>query len=220
MRKLFIIAVLLFHASVYSQDTIDFYATGTNFETMYAATYNYSGQSFTNNKIYQIDSVKFLLVKRNNPTGNAYAEIYTHSGVYGTSSVPTGNPLATSNAFDVTTVSGLTVTWYKFTFADSNKITLSSLHYCVIFHYGTGGDVNNYIKLYLNTSGTHSGNGMRALSDIVWSSVVGDRQFYVYGHRTDIDKMNGLPLNHIKSVAGQIESNIKYVAGVVNASIH
>ena len=58
------------------------------------------GQSFTGNGLI-LNSAEFYLKKKGSPTGNAVVKIYAHSGTYGTSSVPTGSALATSDNFDV-----------------------------------------------------------------------------------------------------------------------
>jgi hypothetical protein len=53
-------------------------------------------QSFVGNGA-NLKYATFFAHKSGNPTGNVYAKLYAHSGVYGTSSVPTGSPLATSD---------------------------------------------------------------------------------------------------------------------------
>jgi hypothetical protein len=53
-----------------------------------------------------ITSCKFYLYKTGLPNGNAYAKLYSHSGVFGTSSIPSGSALATSDAYDVTALGG------------------------------------------------------------------------------------------------------------------
>jgi len=115
-------------------------------------------QSFINSSRSILTSCKFYLEKSGSPTGNAVAKLYAHSGVYGTSSVPTGSPLATSDNFDVSTLT----TSYQliiFNFSGSNQYEMSgSTYYCISIEY-SGGNASNYIVLGFDwSSPTHLGN--------------------------------------------------------------
>ena len=83
-----------------------------------------SGQSFSVSVGGTLNSCAFYLFQDGSPTGYCYAKIYAHSGTYGTSSLPTGDALAVSDAVDVSTldINGALKT---FTFSGGNKITLS-----------------------------------------------------------------------------------------------
>lgn len=125
-------------------------------------------------------SCKFDLAKVGSPTGNAYAKVYAHSGTYGESSVPTGSPLATSDPFDVSTLT-TTLTLKTLTFSGSDKIKLApGTYYCVVIEF-TGGDFGNNLKVGIDLSSpTHDGN----LADYVaeWvARAANDVCFYVYG---------------------------------------
>ncbi len=79
----------------------------SNHSNVYASLYNgfftKFGQSFTGDgKI--LDSCKFYLKKVGSPTGMAVATIYAHTGTFGNGGKPTGSPLATSDNFDVSTL--------------------------------------------------------------------------------------------------------------------
>ena len=115
------------------------------------------GQSFTGNGA-TIGSVMFQLKKVASPTGNAVAKIYAHSGTFGSSSVPTGTALATSDNFDVATLT-TSLALSTLTFSGGNQITLTNgTNYVVTLEY-SGGDSNNYIQLTRDTSSpTHAGN--------------------------------------------------------------
>lgn len=127
-----------------------------------------------------LSSCKFYLKKYGSPTGNAVAKLYTHSGTYGTSGVPTGAALATSDNFDVST---LTTSYQliKFTFTGAQQYTLvNGTYYCIAIEYG-GGDGSNYVLLGGDISSpTHSGNSFRYVAPNWIASTTNDMCFYVY----------------------------------------
>lgn len=86
-------------------------------------SYSEIAQSFVGdgNKITKI-SVE--LSNTGSPTGNIYAKLYAHSGTFGTSSVPTGSVLATSNAVNVTSISSQA--FYDFTFSGAEQYQLGN----------------------------------------------------------------------------------------------
>ncbi len=136
------------------------------------------GQSFTGDG-GTLNSVKFYLYKTGSPTGNVIAAIYAHSGTFGTNSVPTGSALATSDNFDVSTLTA-SYQLISFTFSGANKITLTNgTYYVVVVEYG-GGDSSNRLQVGYDTSSpTHSGNESFYVSS--WNYLVdGDACFYVY----------------------------------------
>lgn len=104
-----------------------------------------------------LETVKWLVGKGGSPTGSVYAKIYAHSGTYGTSSVPTGSALATSDAIDVATLSGTALV--SFTFSGANRITFDvTTKYAVSIEY-IGGSGANYLSTGHDTSSpSHSGN--------------------------------------------------------------
>jgi len=145
---------------------------------LYSGSYTVVGQSFAGNGSV-LDSVKFLLNKSGSPTGNAVAKIYTHSGTFGTNSLPTGSPLATSDNLDVTTLSTSRLL-KTLTFSGTNKILLSSgTNYIVVFEF-SGGDSSNYVKITENFDGSWSGN-ICYYGGSWSSSYLEDLIFYIYG---------------------------------------
>ena len=146
------------------------------------AGYLASGQSFTASANGVLNSCKFYLAKGGTgglPTGNAVAKLYSHSGTYGTSSVP-NTLLATSDNFDVSTLTG-SYALTTFNFSSGSSLSAGT-YYCITFEY-SGGDANNVIRVgYDSTSPTHSGNLVRKSNAGVWGALSGyDTVFYVYG---------------------------------------
>jgi len=147
-------------------------------ETNYVGnTSSTAGQSFTGDG-GTLNSAKFYLEKDGSPTGNIYAKIYAHSGTFGTSSVPTGEPLATSDALDSSTLT-TTPTLYTLTFSGDDKITLTNgTKYVVVMDGIT--DFPNYVYIGQDTiSPTHDGN--KSYWSGSWNAEAGtDLIFYVY----------------------------------------
>jgi len=142
-------------------------------------TYNVGyGQSFTGVR-GRLESMRFSLKKTNSPTGDAYAKVYAHSGVYGTSSVPTGAALATSDAFDVSTLTG-TPTYRYFYFTGANQITLTKGVYYVLTIEYSGGDASNYCGITNGSGSGHSGNDS-GYNGSVWTPGSVDLAFYIIG---------------------------------------
>lgn len=122
------------------------------------------GQSFTTpaatankNNRGCFATARFELKKVGSPTGTLVAKIYAHSGTLGTSSVPTGAALATSNSFDVATLTTSYQTvelqfpapWVQFAANTSYVVTLEY----------SGGDFTNYVHVgYDGSSPGHAGN--------------------------------------------------------------
>lgn len=156
--------------------------------SVYSTSNNAVGQSFTGDG-GTLASAKFYLSKLGSPTGNMVAKIYAHSGTFGTSSVPTGTALATSDAVDITTLT-TTRTWTEFTFSGAEKITLSNnVHYIVVVEY-TGGNSSNKLNVGATNDfeyGTHDGN-----ESIYFSSnwTYGDVDVYFYVYRDDTSSVS------------------------------
>lgn len=144
-------------------------------------TVNGVGQSFTPNINASLYSVTLYLLKVGTPTGMAYANLYTHSGAYGTSSVPTGTPLAVSNPFDVSTLS-TSYSLVEILFKTMNTIFLTAnSNYVITLEYANGSS-SNYVSVgdKIN-SPTHSGNESYYSSGAWNSSSTRDVCFYLNG---------------------------------------
>lgn len=143
---------------------------------------SYLGQSFLNPTLAYLDSVKFMLAKSNSPTGNAVVRIYEMIGTFGTDSKPTGSPLATSENFDVSTLT-TSVALVTFSFIGANQIILNAdSHYVAVIEY-TGASGANHVILGVDfTTLTADGNFSFSDDGLVWSSDdETDCPFYVYG---------------------------------------
>jgi hypothetical protein len=134
------------------------------------------GQSITGNGS-ALTKASFYLKKTSSPTGSAYAKLYAHSGTFGVSSVPTGEALATSDAFDVSTLTtdfALT----DFTFS-SPYTTVDDTNYVVTIEF-SGSSATDYIVVGGDSiSPTHNGNSCDYISSYTAYSSV-DLCFYTY----------------------------------------
>jgi hypothetical protein len=165
--------------------TIDSYSESNS--DSFVRLYNGSGvprlgQSFSGGNNTTLDSCKFYLKKYGSPTGNITAAIFAHSGTYGTSSVGTGSALATSNNYDIASLT-TSLQLITFTFSGANRISLASQYYVVVIQY-SGGDKYNYLHIGADGSEprTHSGNYCQYnTSTGNWLSAGYDIPFYVYG---------------------------------------
>jgi hypothetical protein len=138
--------------------TVDTYATSnvSDSTALYSGAYTGAAQSFRGNGGV-LKSVDVFLRKYGSPTGNAVAKIYAHSGSFGTSSVPTGAALATSDNFDVSTLT--TSNELKtIAFTGANKINIGGGDYVLSIEY-SGGNGTNFLQVCNDAiSSTHQGN--------------------------------------------------------------
>lgn len=146
-------------------------------------TTKYVGQSFLNTSRRLLTGAKFYLKKTGSPTGNGVAKLYAHTGTFGTNSgMPTGAALATSDNFDVSTLTtsyGLA----ELTFSGANRVVLQpGTHYCIVFYWGDG-DVSNYLAIGIDISSpSHAGSNIYSSDGSTWvSQSLYDTVFYVYG---------------------------------------
>ena len=161
---------------------IDFYppdsASGMGILCSDPAWLQGTGQSFTAIETYiTLDSAKWYLKKVSSPSGYCYAKVYNSTGTPGSTIIPDGEALATSDAYDAST---LPTDWtlIPFTFSGVNRITLTPGNiYVLTIEY----DGPNYIySSYDYTAPQHSGNSSY-LSEGSWGYDAGDDPFYVYG---------------------------------------
>ncbi len=142
------------------------------------------GQSFTGDG-GTLSKLTLNLSKIGVPTGNAVAHVYAHSGTYGTSSIPTGAPIATSDNFNVATLTSL-VTSRNIIFSGVNKIVLTNAtNYVIAIEY-TGGDGSNNIQVGYSTSvSPHTGNANFENTSNVWTAfATSDLYFYLTCEKT------------------------------------
>lgn len=138
-------------------------------------------QSFTGDG-GTLNSCKFYLLKSGTPTGNATAKLFAHDGgTFGVTGKPTGAALATSETFDVSTLTG-SYQLITFTFTGANKVTLTNgTKYYIAFSFPS--NVNTVRVGDDESSPTHNGciNTLNS-SGTTWSAsfTSGDLCFYVY----------------------------------------
>lgn len=168
-------------------------------------------QSFTGDGS-DVNSTKFELEKSGSPTGNITVYLYAHTGTYGTSSLPTGAALITSDTVDISTIS--TKSLIEFTFS-TGYTTTNGTKYVISIVFS--GDSSNYLLVSSDTSSpTHDGN--LSYDADGWTSVSAwDLCFYVLSaDSSNIASINGVTQANIKSINTITEANIKSVGGVDN----
>lgn len=165
-----------------AQDLVCYYSTSTSQRTRVS-------QSFTCSDGITLDSAKLYLFRQGSSGSNkpTYVKIYSHSGTYGTSSLP-GSLLATSDAINTDSI-GTSQALVTYSFSGTNRISLaSSTYYVLVFDYTSaenppeGTSYDNVWMAYDYTSPTHSGNRGDNYNSGTMSAIAGgDLIFYVYG---------------------------------------
>lgn len=166
--------------------TIDSYSE-TNQDSLvstYTANKEYYGQSFNaggSNII--LNEAQFYLKKVGSPTGNLVAYIYAHTGTFGSTGKPTGSALATSDNFDISTLTtSLALTTFNFSGANEIQLTAGTNYFVVV---RSTGDSSNYLQIGVDASSqTHSGNPAQSNDGSSWTEKSEDTCFYVKGRTT------------------------------------
>lgn len=145
--------------------------SGSDF-TVDNATITGAAQSFTvgsNNMLVTKVAVN-LKVGAGSPTGDITASIYSHSGTYGTSSVPNALQGSASDPIEAAT---LTADYERTVFHFPTPVSLTaSTYYCLVIEHGDG-TAGNYVEIEgLASSGTHSGN--RSHNTAGWTAAGSD----------------------------------------------
>ena len=176
------------------------------------------GQSFTSTGRWNITSVKFYLQETLTATGDAYAHLYAHSGVYGASSKPTGAPLAVSEAVAVSGI-GAGLSLIEFTFNASNQYQLDPTQtYCIAYINPTAGDITgtDYITAGIDQSAPTHGGNIFYYANSAWSFTAGyDMIFYLYVDSTPINEACDSSTT-IGSIPGWVNITVGDVDGVAN----
>jgi len=137
-------------------------------------------QTFSVVGTYNLSSAKFYINKLGSPTGNANYKVYAITGTPGSSAVPTGSALATSDNLNVATLT----TSYVLTelqFSGANSIVLNTGNYALTVEY-SGGDTLNYVGPGYNSTSTDAGANGGVYFSGAWNAFAGDDlPFYVYG---------------------------------------
>jgi len=141
-----------------------------------------AGQTFHNENSIKLTSAKMSLWKIGAPTGTAVIKIYAMTGTLGSSGRPTGTVLATSDAVDITPVTGSTQL-FEFIFSGANQIILEeNTNYCIALSAeGITGDASNYLLVELDSSTLlDPGNYFYYVSSYTYGSIY-DFIYYIYG---------------------------------------
>jgi len=138
-------------------------------ETSLADANNAVGQGFTGNG-ESVDQATFMARKAFDPVGSAKAQVFAHSGTFGSSGIPTGSALATSNSITATDFSTSLVN-VTFDFA-TPFTTVNGTKYFIVFDYPDGVGINQ-LKVGSDVSSpTHAGN-LALLQTSTWSALGG-----------------------------------------------
>lgn len=113
----------------------------------------------------QLASVSFWLKKVGSATGNAVAKMYTHSGVMGTSSVPTGVALAASDPYDV---SALTTSYQLIEFTFPWQYTMTATNFCFTLEYT--GTATDYIAVGYDASAAGASGNKATYTGAAWTA--------------------------------------------------
>ena len=155
--------VLLLVVGVYSQnlrealascDVVDFYSE-SNYTTDERLTTDPPGyskiyQSFQSDTDNAICKAGFYLKNVNSATGNVYAELWSHSGTFGTNSVGS-SLLATSYPVDASSI-GSSFSMVDFTF-DGSYHLVNGTYYVIAVMYNSGSHPSTGIQVGEDSSG-------------------------------------------------------------------
>lgn len=172
------------------------------------------GQSFQVQNSCTLDSLIIDMKTNGSPSGSFQFEIYAITGTYGSTSVPTGSVLATSNTI---TVGSLTSSYATYTvnFSGANRIAVTAgQQYALVCNYSATSFPNS-IYLKNKTPSFHGGN-QSYKSAGVWAALATyDVVFDLEGVlSTNIKTMNGVAKASIKTFNGLAIASVKTINGV------
>ncbi len=161
---------------------------------------------------YKIIEAKFSLKKTGSPTGMGHAVLYGMGGTYGVDGKPTGSALATSDDFDVSTLTGVNQT-ITFTFSGAQQYVMQpDAYYCIAFLNPTAGTIDggNYVHFAFDDTVTHSLKIFGDYANGVWTSYLNDTAlFYVYGQMVGVSASD---LDAIMNLGGAIsDTNLEQI---------
>lgn len=133
---------------------IDSYEDSNASQTTNVSTTLY-GQSFLNASSVTLRSIAFKLSAAVSIEGPIVARLYAHTGVFGTSSEPTGAALATSEELYSDDI-GVSARWWAFNIPGGYSLSAST-HYCVAIQPVATLPTSVFVRVQ-NSSPTHAGN--------------------------------------------------------------
>lgn len=188
--------------SVYNSTLIANYENTDSTRILHAGTYIKVGQSFLNTSASVLSKASFYIKKFGSPTGSITASIYAHSGTFGTSSIPTGSPLATSEAVSIASLT-TSLVWTDFLFTTFIPLTTNT-PYVIVINY-SGGDVSNYLEVAIDaTSLTADGNESSTVATTWFPDSTLDVDFRVYAQTLGV--MDGNITHMVSSPGGTFTS--------------
>lgn len=177
------------------------------------------GQSFTADFPLTLDSAKFYMRKSGLPTGTAYVRVYAHSGNYGTTSVPTGAALASSEGFDVTSLTtSYVLISFNFTGADRIQF-VAGTHYCIAFEAPAVGTIGGTDQIWVGADASapgHDGNNFYYINGVWTQQATHDTVFYVYGTPVITNGAVDSDATFSRDEEGWVNVTVTDTAGVTN----
>ncbi|MBF0187070.1 MAG: collagen-like protein [Magnetococcales bacterium] len=134
------------------------------------SNYRWHGQSFQSGAGGDLERVTFHLKRQDGSTdGPIVAQIYAHTGSYGTTSgLPTGSPLATSDAVNADSISTTAFETIAFTFSSDRPTLVANTNYVAVLYYANGSS-SKYLYISLDQTGNHAGVHCRSNNGTIWS---------------------------------------------------
>ena len=193
MKKILLFVFLLVTIIGRGQTLIASYSESNYTTNAYFGTYKMFGETFYNTVQDTLISCKFYINRLGGGTvGSVKASIYATTGTFGTTMIPTGSSLATTDDLAAMSITG-TLTLVNFNFTGVNKIILSPGTYYAIVYDGTGYVSGGALNVGLmSPTGTYAGNSVR-YNGTTWTSNTQDLIFYVYANPSsaaDIQKQS------------------------------
>lgn len=167
-------------------------ANRTKDQLLYSGSNVYVGQTFHNRDAATLVGCEFYMKSLGTVSGTMYAKLYSVTGSFGSTAIPTGSALATSEfvmAEWLTTSSQLIL----FSFSDSYQLAADT-DYCICVYWDGTGDASNCVKVGSDDATlTHSGNGFTG-DGSTWSYInpEEDVPFYVYSQQDTLQLNNRL----------------------------
>lgn len=160
-------------------ETSGLVAINANHPSVIVGRYSSMGQTFNATESYILTSAGFYMSKTAAPTGNGFAVLYGIAGVHGTNGEPVGAALATSQPFNIATLTGLEQL-INFTFLDGYRMTAGT-KYCIAYENPAVGGiaVGIHPNAYANGTGTDPGNWFAYVNGAYTTSAVIDTGFYI-----------------------------------------
>ena len=133
-----------------------------------------------------LSNANFWAYRSGSITGNAYAKIYAVTGTMGSTAVPTGSALATSDPVDVSTLSA-SYSWKNFVFSGANQIQLvAGTVYALVLEYNVVTSSAWLVWGEDQSSPTHQGNWCALQAGSWVANAAYDFCFQVFGFDRDV----------------------------------